>query len=72
MLVIIQIIFAVLICATIVYKASQTQWSYILKSDSWKNMLAIPYILIIGIPQGLHIGIMLGLWFLKSRLWFKH
>ena len=71
-LVALQIIFAILLCAKIVYNASNTQWADMFSANSWKNMLAIPEAFIIGIPQGLHLGLMLGLWFLKSRIWYKN
>ena len=65
------VFFFILFCLKSVYKASKSSWTDLLSSETWSSLIAMPWALVLGVPQGLQLGLLIGLYSIKVRLWRK-
>lgn len=63
--------FALIYCAKILIRSFFSSTEIVVTISSWEPLLAVAWTLIIGLPQGLQLGLVLGLWLLKGRTYYS-
>ena len=70
--------FTLLYCVKEIFNAFGSSMTVLLEGEQWRYLVGVLWTMSIGLPQSLQLGLMIGLWFLKvkvylsSRIWVDY